>query len=443
MVTYFEIFSTVIVSYIGDSFHLLYSLTAFELFLMFWPFLLLSLPRYIISELIIVNQLFKQEPRKKLMFRHQLAKELPLVSILLPGYNEALTLETTVLSLREQSYPNLEIIVVNDGSTDGMGRIGRELARRGWVRYFEHRQRGGKSSAENFAANAARGEYLVICDADSTFDRHSVWHLVVEFYRPEVMAVAGNLRVRNAVTNLLTRCQAIQYLVSIGVGRRASASAGTLSIVSGAFGALRRSSVKSVGGWEAGPGEDGDITTKICIAGGEIAFAPKAICMTDAPDNWWAYFRQQLRWNRSTVRFRLRKYRGIFNPLSTSFSTRNLISALDELVFEVLFAISLPIYLVWVLTQHADIFWPIFVLVTLLYTAVNYFHFLIVLAVSERPKLDLKLFPYMPLYGFFAGFYLRTVRLIAYLDEYFFRRSYFETYVPEYVQKQSRKFDKW
>ena len=329
-----------------------------------------------------MGQIFKRETPEKIIFRHRLARDLPLVSILLPGYNESLTLETTVLSLREQSYPNIEIIVVNDGSTDGMGQIGRDLAHRGWIRYFEHRQRGGKSSAENFAANAARGEYLVICDADSTFDRDAVWHLLVEFYRPEVMAVSCNLRVRNASTNLLTRCQAMQYLISIGIGRRASASAGTLSIVSGAFGALRRSIIRSVGGWEAGPGEDGDLTTKICLAGGVIAFAPKAICMTDAPDNWWAYFRQQLRWNRSTIRFRLRKYRCIFNPFSRSFNTRNLLSALDEVVFEVLFAISLPLYIIWMLSRHADIFWPIFFLITLLYIAVNYFHFLVILALS-------------------------------------------------------------
>ncbi|MBN50807.1 MAG: hypothetical protein CMN85_14835 [Spongiibacteraceae bacterium] len=419
------------------------SLSLWQLALIMWPFVFLSVPRYIVSELVVLGLMFRSEPSEKTRFRQKLAVETPLVSILLPGYNEADTLETTVLSLREQSYPNLEIIVVNDGSSDGMGEIGRRLARRGWVRYFEHRHRGGKSSAENFAANAARGEYMVICDADSTFDRHSVWHLLVEFYRPEIQAVAGNLRVRNGGTNLLTRCQAIQYLFSIGVGRRTAAAAGTLSIVSGAFGALRSSIVKQVGGWEAGPGEDGDLTTKICLAGGQIGFAPKAICMTDAPDNWWAYFRQQLRWNRSTVRFRIRKYRGVFNPFAREFNTRNLISALDEVIFEVIFAISLPIYVCWMLLNHAEIFWQVTALVTVLYVFVNVFHYLVALAVSERPQLDLQLAPYIPLYGLFTGLYLRTVRLLAYADEYIFRRSYWETYVPDYVQEQSRKFDTW
>ncbi len=436
-------FSVAFGQFWSECWALVEALTPWELALIMWPFVFLSIPRYILSELIVLGQVFRTEPAEKVRFRQQLAMQKPLVSILLPGYNEAETLETTVLSLREQSYPNLEIIVVSDGSTDGMDEIGRRLARRGWIRYFEHRQRGGKSSAENFAANAARGDYMVICDADSTFDRDSVWHLLVEFYDPEVQAVAGNLRVRNATTNLLTRCQAIQYLFSIGVGRRASAAAGTLSIVSGAFGALRSSVVRQVGGWEAGPGEDGDLTTKICLAGGKVGFAPRAMCMTDAPDIWWGYFRQQLRWNRSVVRFRIRKYRGIFNPFSRTFSTRNLLAALDEVVFEVIFAISLPIYVTWMLLNHAEMFWQVTALVSVLYVLVNVFHYFIALAVSERPNLDWPMAPYLPLYGFFTGLYLRTVRLLAYADEYIFKRSYWETYVPEYVQAQSRKFDSW
>ena len=81
--------------------------------------------------------------------------------------------------------------------------------------------------------------------------------------------------------------------------------------------------------------------------------------------------------------------------------------------------------------------------VLMLYTAINYLHFFVALALSERPWLDLKMFPYIPLYGLFMGFYLRVVRLIAYADEYFLRTSYRESYVPEHIQKQSRMYDPW
>ena len=432
-----------ITAFMSRSIQIFMSMPPADLFLMLWPFLLLSIPRYLLTELVVLFQAAMPESRAKVAFRRQLELQPPLVSVLLPGFNECETLETTVLALREQSYPNFEIIVVSDGSTDGMDAVGRRLAAKGWIRFFNHRMRGGKSSASNFALQAARGKYVVICDADSTFDSDSIWHLLVEFYRPKVFAVAGNLRVRNAPSNLLTRLQALQYILSIGVGRRASAMLGILFIVSGAFGALRRSALLATGGWDTGPGEDGDVTIKTRLAGGDVAFAPKAMCMTDAPDAWWTYYRQQLRWNRSMVRFQIRKYGWLFNPLRQKFSVRNLLPMLDDVVFQLVLTVTIPFYLVWLHSEHQSIFWPLMFFVTLLYTAINYLHYLVALALSERPKLELALFPYVPLYGFFMGFYLRTVRLLAYLDEFFFRTSYREPYVPPDVQKQSRIYDPW
>lgn len=429
--------------FIAQSFALLVNASPLELVILLWPFLLLSIPRYLIPEIIMLARCARREPPEKTAFRSKLERELPLVSVLLPGYNERDTLETTVLALREQSYPNFEIIVVSDGSTDGMDEVGRRLGARGWVRYFQHRVRGGKSSAANFALRAARGEYIVICDADSTFDRDSIWHLLVEFYRPNVYAVSGNLRVRNADSNLLTRMQALQYILGIGLGRRVSAMMGILFIVSGAFGALRRSALEATGGWETGPGEDGDVTVKTRIAGGDVAFAPDAMCMTDAPHVWWAYYRQQLRWNRSLIRFNIRKYGWLFNPFRRPFDIRNLLASIDLILFQLVLGFTFPFYMIWLYSQHQPIFWHLMLLVALIYIVVDYIHYSIALVLSERPSLELKLFPYVPLYGFFMGFYLRIVRLIAYLDEFFFRTSYREPYVPADVQKQSRIYDPW
>jgi len=419
------------------------SMTPEQFLLVFWPFLLLSVPRYVLSEIAILLLSFQREPSEKIQFRAWLENNPPLVSVLLPGYNEADTLEGTVVALREQTYPNFEIIVVSDGSTDGMDEVGRRLAQRGWIRYFEHQVRGGKSSAANFALNAAHGDYIVICDADSTFDSDSIWHLMAEFYRPEVTAVAGNLRVRNFNTNLLTRCQALQYLMSIGVGRRVTAWLGILFIVSGAFGAFRREAMEGTGGWDTGPGEDADLTLKTRLIGGEVAFAPGAMCMTDVPDKWYAYFRQQMRWNRSTVRFRLRKFGWILKPLSRPFNWPNLIGTLDIVLFQIVFAFVFPFYLIWLYASYPHLFWYLLAGVTMMYVVVNFIHYAIALALSERPAMDLKLLPYVPLYGLFMGWWLRTVRLLAYMDEWFFRSSYKEPYVPHYVQEQSRKPNPW
>jgi len=425
------------------SLELLVSLPPDQLITSLWPFLFLSLPRNLLTQFLVLGVALTPESRRKAIFRQKLAVRRPLVSVLLPGYNERDTLEGTVLSLRDQSYPNLEIIVVSDGSDDGMDRIGHRLAGRGWIRFFNHKVRGGKVSAANFALQAAHGDYIAICDADTTFDRDAIWRLMEEFYRPEVMAVAGNVRVRNAKTNLLTRCQALQYILSIGLGRRVAAWLGILFIVSGAFGAFRRSALEAVGGWDTGPGEDADLTIKLRLAGGQVAFAPAAVCMTDAPDRWWAFFRQQMRWNRSTVRFRLRKYGFLLLPWRRPGGTLNFLAAVDVILFQVVFAVMFPIYLIGLFFTYPALFPYLVCGVSLLYLCTSVVTYFIALALSERPLDDLKLLPYLPLYGLFIGWYLRTVRLLAYLDEFFFRSSFTEPYVPAHVQRETRKFQPW
>lgn len=429
--------------FLAHSLGILFDLPPEQVVITLWPFLFLSVPRYLITQFLVLGRHLKAEPRSKAAFRQRLALERPLVSVLLPGYNERDTLESTVISLLEQSYRNLEIIVISDGSNDGMDRVGQRLAARGWIRFFNHRVRGGKVSAANLALQAARGDYIAICDADTTFDRDAIWHLVVEFYRPNVMAVAGNVRVRNVAANLITRCQALQYILSIGLGRRVSAYLGILFIVSGAFGAFRRSWLERIGGWDTGPGEDADLTIKTRIAGGQVAFAPLAVCMTDAPDTWWGFFRQQMRWNRSTVRFRLRKYAYLLQPWRRETSFLNFMAAVDVILFQVVFAVAFPCYLVWLFFTYPALFPYLICGVTLLYMATGLVTYFIALALSERPLQDLMLLPYLPLYGLFLGWYLRFVRLAAYLDEYFFRTSFTEPYVPSYVQSETRKHQPW
>lgn len=427
------------VGFLENSFAILMAMSPGELALFLWPFLFLELPRHLLTEIwYLGSALRKPESDEKLMFALELASEKPLVSVLLPGYNEAETLEHSVLSLREQSYPNIEIIVINDGSTDDMGKVARQLAERGWIRFFNFSARAGKSAATNFALEAARGEFVVVCDCDTTYDNDAIWYLMAEFYDPDVTAVGGNIRVRNAYANLLTRCQALQYIHSIGAGRRVLSELDMLSIVSGAFGAFRRSALKQFGSGDPGPGEDADITLKARISGGRIAFAPMAVCMTDAPDTWWAYWRQQLRWNRDTARFTLLKYHWFINPLHKHFRFTNMLIAMDILVFQFIFAILFPYYLVW-LYVATDIFWHVMTIVLTLYVLVAYIHFSIALAFSERTGEDIRLFPYIPLYPLFLGGYLRFARLYAYVEELLVRGSTTDNYVPHYVRQQTRK----
>lgn len=129
--------------------------------------------------------------------------------------------------------------------------------------------------------------------------------------------------------NLCTALQAIEYLKSITVGRIITSELGILRVVSGAFGAFRKEIVDQVGGWDVGPGMDGDITVKTRKSGFRVRFAKEAVCYTSVPKTWKALARQRTRWSRSLVRFRLRKHKDVYYP-DANFSVLNMVSFVEN-----------------------------------------------------------------------------------------------------------------
>src|SRR5262249_2476449 len=186
----------------------------------------------------------------------------PWVTVLVPAYNEGETIARTVRSIRESDYPNVEIIIVDDGSTDSTAAVGRAIEESGQARYFRKEERGGKASCLNLALEMARGEFIVCIDADSSLDRDAIRKILVPFQDQKVGAVSGCVKVRNRDENLLTRLQACEYLVSIALGRRFLGWIGFLTIVSGAFGCFRRSTLAESGAWDPGIGDDSNVTLK-------------------------------------------------------------------------------------------------------------------------------------------------------------------------------------
>ena len=141
--------------------------------------------------------------------RQALYNEMPLISLIAPGKNEGKNIFKLVKSLNEQTYQNVEVIIVDDGSDDETPIIGRNLEKNGLIDLFiRNDMRGGKASAANLAWRYSRGKFLLHLDADCSFDRTAVENIIIPFYLdPEIGGVGGNVKVRNGDVSLCARLQ--------------------------------------------------------------------------------------------------------------------------------------------------------------------------------------------------------------------------------------------
>ena len=285
----------------------------------FWYFIFFEFGRYVLLEFWVLFVYWlgrKRRAKEWEAARQALYNEMPLISLIAPGKNEGKNIFKLVKSLNEQTYQNVEVIIVDDGSDDETPIIGRNLEKNGLIDLFiRNDMRGGKASAANLAWRYSRGKFLLHLDADCSFDRTAVENIIIPFYLdPEIGGVGGNVKVRNGDVSLCARLQSIEYLKSISVGRIVTSYLGIYRIISGAFAAFRMDALKKIGVWDIGPGLDGDITVKLRKSGYKIHFEPTAICLTAVPTKFSKLWKQRLRRSRSLVRFRLRKHLDVFLP---------------------------------------------------------------------------------------------------------------------------------
>ena len=330
--------------------------------------------------------------------------------------------------------------MVNYGSTDNTDAVCRTLEREGTIDTYIHiRSRGGKASAVNAALQLAQHPYFLVTDSDTTFDRDALRIAVSYFDDRQVAAVAGNLRVRNVGHSLATRVQQLNYLYSITLGRLAKDMLNFYYVASGAFGLYRTATVRSIGGWDFGPGEDGDIATRLRLAGWKVRFAPHAIAMTDVPQNFVRLARQRLRWDRSMIRLRWRKSRRyVFNR--HNFKPLLALSFVDIYFFQAIVPFLYFFYVAQLIFLYGSFALFFVVAVQLIYFLIALIKFCMALAVSTRPLEDAKLLPYVPLYSLVNVYLLRCVKMFATANELIFRSSYTDAYVPKKVRDQVHRY---
>jgi len=361
------------------------------------------------ASFLLLHGLYKTLAPKKVYDSVQ-----PFVSVIVPAHNEEEVIERTITSLIRQDYPNKEIIVVDDGSTDRTYEIAKKFALRGLIKLVQRKKASGKKArAVNFGVAYSRGEIIVVVDADTVLEPTTLSRLIKPFSDPEVGAVSGNVRVLNRKKNLLTRLQAYEYLMAMEMGRRFQAIAGLLMIIPGALGAIRRSLAVSIGLYDSDTlTEDFDITIKIHKSKMEVQFVPNALGWTVVPERWREWIKQRIRWTAGQLET-LIKHRNLF--FKRYFGTIGLIAAPDMLLMDIIllfirvaWMIALPLY-------YFDLLLQLFFLIFTFYI-INEFIIAIAAAVLSPRKRELMYVFLVPLIVLLYRPFYSLVRMKAYID---------------------------
>ncbi|MFF8400959.1 glycosyltransferase [Streptomyces sp. NPDC014846] len=220
------------------------------------------------------------------------------VSVLVPAYNEAKCIENTVRSLMAGEHP-IEVVVVDDGSTDGTARIVEAM---GLPNVRVVRQlNAGKPAALNRGLANARYDLVVMMDGDTVFEPSTVRELVQPFGDPRVGAVAGNAKVGNR-DSLIGAWQHIEYVMGFNLDRRMYDVLRCMPTIPGAVGAFRRSALQRVGGMSDDTlAEDTDITMALHRDGWRVVYAENARAWTEAPESVQQLWSQRYRWSYGTM----------------------------------------------------------------------------------------------------------------------------------------------
>jgi peptidoglycan-N-acetylglucosamine deacetylase len=225
----------------------------------------------------------------------------PGVTVLIPAHNEETVIVQTVNSVLASDLPDLRVIVVNDGSVDRTGELlDTHFAREPRVRII-HQVNQGKSAALSHAMLEAHTEVVVTIDADTEIEPDAISKLLRHFSDPELGAMAGNVKVGNR-SRFLTRWQALEYITSQNMEKRAFDLLNCITVVPGALGAWRREAIEAAGGITADTvAEDADLTIAIRRLGWRIGYDAEAIAWTEAPETAGQLIRQRFRWTFGTL----------------------------------------------------------------------------------------------------------------------------------------------
>ena len=271
-------------------------------------------------------------------------KDQPAVSIIIPAFNEEMNAVTTVQSLLQQDYPNLQIVFVDDGSTDNTFNVVQKA-------YHDHpniqvvtKENGGKATALNYGINIAANDYVVCIDADTQLKKDAVTELMKKFSnkdsKDQVAAVAGNVKVGNEI-NMITRWQSIEYITSQNFDRRAFDLLNCITVVPGAIGAFKKSAIIESGGFTSDTlAEDCDLTMRLHRMGYHVRNCNSATSYTESPENIKQFLKQRFRWSFGVMQSFWKHRDAVFNRHYKNFG---MIALPNILIFQIILPFLAPI----------------------------------------------------------------------------------------------------
>ncbi|WP_454046519.1 polysaccharide deacetylase family protein [Chryseobacterium sp. Marseille-Q8038] len=268
--------------------------------------------------LLMAYWAFKERRKEKKLGGFPVLESYPKVSIIVPAYNEEVNIVSSLQNLLKQTYPNFNIIMVDDGSKDSTYEKAVEAFPNHPNLKIFTKSNGGKATALNFGISETDAEYVVCIDADTKLQQDAVKYMIARFLNsnPEekIAAVAGNVKVGNRV-NWLTKWQAIEYTTSQNFDRLAYAHINAITVIPGAIGAFKRSVIIEAGGYSSDTlAEDCDITVKILKAGYTVANENRAVAVTEAPETVKQFLKQRFRWIYGIMQMFWKQRQTFLNP---------------------------------------------------------------------------------------------------------------------------------
>lgn len=305
------------------------------LFALFILFLILGSIRLIMMLSLSILQRRKEKQLAQIPFTGN-----PLVSIIVPAFNEEVNAVSSIENLLKCDYPNFNIVFVDDGSKDSTyEKVHAAFANHPLVQ-VNTKANGGKASALNYGISLTNANYVVCIDADTKLLPDAVSKLMQHFSRENVGAVAGNVKVGNEV-NIITRWQSIEYISSQNVDRKAFAYLNAITVVPGAIGAFRKEAVEAAGGFSTDTlAEDCDLTIRILRCGYQIDNENGAIAMTEAPESIKQFMKQRFRWTFGVMQTFYKNRDALFN---TKFKALGWLALPDILLFKYLIPLFAPL----------------------------------------------------------------------------------------------------